>query len=186
MNILWDFDGTLFNTYPAYTSIFKEVMQQDVTTEEVMKQLKISFTHAVKHFQISEEEYRRIREIEDELPPEQTPPFPGVEKVLQFAEKNVIMTHKPRKEVNAILAHYGWEGYFADMVAGDDGYPRKPDPASYQYLHEKHRVDLIIGDRELDILPGKVLGIRTCLFQNDTPGADYYLWDYKDFFHVIK
>lgn len=46
-------------------------------------------------------------------------------------------------------------------------------------------LDLIIGDRELDILPGKQLGIKTCLFQNNQPGANYYLSDYRKFFQEI-
>lgn len=185
MNILWDFDGTLFNTYPAYTAIFREVMDQEVSEQEVMASLKVSFSYAIRQFQLTEEEVQEIHRREQLLDPAQTPPFPGVESILAATEKNVIMTHKNRDGVNAILSYYGWERYFAEMVAGDDGYPRKPDPASYRYLHEKHRVDLVIGDRELDILPGKALGIKTCLFQNETPGADYYLWDYQDFNRVI-
>lgn len=95
------------------------------------------------------------------------------------------MTHKPRREVESIIKHYGWEEYFVDFVAGDDGFARKPDPESYLYLHKRNQIDLVIGDREIDIIPGKLLGIKTCLFQNNTPRADYYLWDYRDFFKNI-
>ncbi|GLB60481.1 hypothetical protein NCCP133_26130 [Cytobacillus sp. NCCP-133] len=106
--------------------------------------------------------------------------------MLKLADKNVIMTHKEREDVAAILAYHKLDGYFADMIAGDDGYPRKPHPASYQFLHEKHRIDLAVGDREIDILPAKLLGIKTCLFQNKTPGANYYLNDYSEFIRVVK
>lgn len=85
----------------------------------------------------------------------------------------------------SILDYYGWGHYFSNIVAGDDGFPRKPDPASYRYLNDRNKLDLIIGDREIDILPGKLLGVQTCLFQNSTPGADYYLWDYGEFSKVI-
>jgi phosphoglycolate phosphatase len=96
------------------------------------------------------------------------------------------MTHKERVDVAAILSCHKLDGYFADMVAGDDGYPRKPHPASYEFLHEKHGIDLAIGDREIDILPAKSLGIKTCLFQNTAPSADFYLENYKDFIRIIK
>ncbi|WP_152400582.1 HAD-IA family hydrolase [Paenibacillus cellulositrophicus] len=185
MNILWDFDGTLFNTYPAYTNIFYEVLEQQRPTEEILQQLKISFTHAVKYFNLTEFQIEEIFRREESLQPEQTPPFPDLENILRTAEKNVIMTHKPRREVIQILQHYHWESYFVDIVAGDDGFPRKPDPASYLHLHHRNRIDFIIGDREIDILPGKALGIKTCLFQNETPGADFYLTNYRDFFNVI-
>ncbi|OPA73811.1 phosphoglycolate phosphatase [Paenibacillus selenitireducens] len=182
MNILWDFDGTLFNTYPAYTDILYEVLGSRVSKEEILSHLKISFTHAVKHFGIDEEQVQRILAKEQDLHPANTPPFPYVENILKFSDINVIMTHKPRKEVVYILDYYGWMKYFKEIVAGDDGYPKKPDPSSYIYLHNKYGVDLVIGDREIDIMPAKVIGIKTCLFQNNTPGADMYLTTYEDFF----
>ncbi|UVI28044.1 HAD-IA family hydrolase [Paenibacillus spongiae] len=186
MHILWDFDGTLFDTYPAYTKILKDVLEVEIEDNDIFSNLKISFTHAVRHFKLSERQIQEIFRRESELVPEQTPPFPDVELILQTAGKNVIMTHKARSEVVEILNYYGWGNYFADIVAGDDGFPKKPDPASYIHLHNRHRVDLIIGDREIDILPGKALGIQTCLFQNDAPGADYYLWAYKEFDQHIR
>lgn len=182
MNILWDFDGTLFDTYPAYTDIFYKVLGGSIKREEIFDCLKVSASHAIKHYRLSEEQVKEILAKEDDLHPRLTPPFPGVKDILQFAEVNVIMTHKPRTEVINILKYYGWEQCFQEIVAGDDGYPRKPDPASYKYLHDKYRIDLVIGDRELDILPAKTLGIKTCLFQNSTSGADLYLTNYEDFF----
>ncbi|MDZ5470477.1 HAD-IA family hydrolase [Bacillus sp. 31A1R] len=185
MNILWDFDGTLFNTYPAYTKLFQEAVP-NATQEEVFKQLKVSFSHTFKYFELGEEMQNQIRKKARELKPKELFPFPAVEEVLKQADLNVIMTHKEREDVWNILKFHKLDHYFIDMVAGDDGYPRKPDPASYKYLHEKHHIDLAIGDRELDILPAKQLGIKTCLFQNRTSGADYYLDDYHDFGSVVR
>lgn len=182
MNILWDFDGTLFDTYPAYTDIFYEILDSQVSKQEIFADLKISFTHAVRKFGFTEQQIKRAFATEQDLHPAKTPPFPYVENVLKSAEINVIMTHKPRKEVMNILKHYSWIEYFNDIVAGDDGFPRKPDPASYIYLHNKYKIDLAIGDREIDIIPAKTIGIKTCLFQNNTQGADLYLTSYKDFF----
>ncbi len=81
-----------------------------------------------------------------------------------------------------ILKYYCFEKYFIEIVTGDDGFPRKPEPASYEYLHQRHAIDLVIGDRSLDIIPAKKLGIKTCLFQNKESGSDYYLNKYEDFF----
>ncbi|MGD6817508.1 HAD-IA family hydrolase [Metabacillus sp. 113a] len=181
MNILWDFDGTLFNTYPAFTETMYKLLKPEVKKERIFEQLKISFSHAADFFGLSEQEIAQFKQAEKALSPGLKPPFPYVEEVLRFASRNVIMTHKPRNEVAAILSHYGWEHYFSEIVAGDDGFPRKPHPASYEYLHKRHRIDLAIGDRELDILPAKMLGIKTCLFQNDSEGADFYLIDYRQF-----
>ncbi|WP_156290358.1 HAD-IA family hydrolase [Oceanobacillus salinisoli] len=184
MNILWDFDGTLCNTYPAYTKIFKEVLGGEILEEEIYKQLKISFSTAINYYNPTKQQLNAIKEKIMAISPEDAPPFPDVEDVLKFAEKNVIMTHKKRAELDIIIDHYGWNDYFAEIVTIDDGYPRKPHPASYEYLHNKHKLDLIIGDRLLDILPGKQLGIKTCLFQNKQTGADYYLDEYSGFFDM--
>lgn len=184
MNILWDFDGTLFDTYPAFTNMFYDILGGEISKEEIYSHLKISMTHAVRHFGFTEQQIRDWRNRET-IHPGETPPFSGVEKVLKFADLNVIMTHKPRKEVLEILEYYQWEPYFRHIVAGDDGFPRKPDPASYRFLHDEYGIDLAIGDREIDILPAKTIGIKTCLFQNQTPGADLYLERYEDFFEMI-
>lgn len=186
MKLLWDFDGTLFDTYPAYTEIFADVLGPEYTAAQVLRELKVSFTHAIRSLGLTDEQLQETKRRGDLLLPGQLLPFPGVERVLQAADVNVIMTHKPRPELLPILDYYGWSRYFAEIVAGDDGYPRKPDPASYAYLHAKYNLDLVIGDREIDILPGKSLGIPTCLFQNETRGADHYLNDYRDFFEVVK
>ncbi|SCN32549.1 Phosphoglycolate phosphatase, haloacid dehalogenase-like family [Bacillus cereus] len=112
-------------------------------------------------------------------------PFEKVEEVLKFADKNVIMTHKDRAGVLSILKHYGWDKYFVDMVTIDDGFPRKPNSLAYDHLHKKHNIDLAIGDRELDLLPAKELGISTCMFQGNCDVADYALSHYSEFFNVV-
>ncbi|MED2933494.1 HAD hydrolase-like protein, partial [Bacillus wiedmannii] len=67
----------------------------------------------------------------------------------------------------------------------DDGFPRKPNALSYDYLHKKHSIDLAIGDRELDLLPAKELGISTCMFQGNCDVANYSLSHYSEFFKVV-
>ncbi|TKD71442.1 HAD-IA family hydrolase [Pseudalkalibacillus hwajinpoensis] len=180
MRILWDFDGTLFDTYPAFTRVMRELVPSGVKEEDILKELKVSFHHAASFFNLSKKQIETFREMDNALSPDDKPPFPGLKDILEKAELNVIMTHKPRAEVTSILKHFNMEHYFKDLVAGDDGYPRKPDASSYRYLHKKHNLDLAVGDRVLDILPAKEIGLKTCLFQNSAQGADLYVTNYKD------
>ncbi|MGF2616223.1 HAD-IA family hydrolase [Rossellomorea vietnamensis] len=182
MNILWDFDGTLFDTYPAYTKVLHTVLGDEYDKNEIYKKLKVSYSHAMEHYQVSNEKQDEMTALRIDLHPSEMKPFDHVEEILKYADKNVIMTHKDRAGVSAILKHYGWENYFKDIVTIDDGFARKPHPESYIYLHEKHRIDLAIGDRELDLLPAKELGIPTCLFQAHSDIADFHLEDYSEFF----
>ncbi|GAB6437828.1 MULTISPECIES: HAD-IA family hydrolase [Bacillus] len=185
MNILWDFDGTLFDTYPVYTKILSQVLGKEISEEEIYTKLKVSFSHAIDYYEISKKQLSEIDVLESRIMIEDIKPFEKVEEVLKFADKNVIMTHKDRAGVLPILNHYGWDKYFVDMVTIDDGFPRKPNALSYDYLHKKHNIDLAIGDRELDLLPAKELGISTCMFQGNCDVADYSLSHYSEFFKVV-
>ncbi|GGA74384.1 HAD-IA family hydrolase [Ornithinibacillus halotolerans] len=187
LTILWDFDGTLFDTYPVYTKLFKKVLaDRNIDEKDVYQNIKISFRHANNYYNLSEEQLKEFASLEEEIPPQEMMPFSGVEKVLQYANNNVIMTHKLGKDVRKILRYYGWEKYFSEIVAGDDGFPRKPNKESYEYLHEKYNIDLVIGDRELDIIPAKELNIKSCLFQNNKSNlADFYLNDYGEFWTKV-
>lgn len=173
MNILWDFDGTLFDTYPVYTKILSQVLGEEISEEEIYKNLKVSFSHAIDYYKISKKQLSEIDVLESRITIEDIKPFEKVEEVLKFADKNVIMTHKDRAGVLSILNHYGWDKYFVDMVTIDDGFPRKPNSLAYDHLHKKHNINLAIGDRELDLIPAKELGISTCMFQGSCDVADY-------------
>lgn len=184
MNILWDYDGTLFNTYPAYAKRMSQVLDGKVSEADCYKELKISATHAITTFRMTESQIEEYNNLISAISPVEMPPFEHVEAVLKQADCNVIMTHKDQAGAYKVLDYYGFTKYFSEIVTADHGFPRKPDPASYKYLHEKHHIDLAVGDRELDIIPAKQLGMYTCLFQNNKP-ADFHLEDYRDFFKVV-
>ncbi|KAA0785135.1 HAD hydrolase-like protein, partial [Bacillus sp. BB081] len=116
MNILWDFDGTLFDTYPVYTKILSQVLGKEISEEEIYTKLKVSFSHAIDYYKISKKQLSEIDVLESRIMIEDIKPFEKVEELLKFADKNVIMTHKDRAGVLSILNHYGWEKYFVDMV----------------------------------------------------------------------
>jgi phosphoglycolate phosphatase-like HAD superfamily hydrolase len=114
--------------------------------------------------------------------PEVYVPFPGVEVILQQTHSNFIVTHNSRSEVDKVLHYYGWDNYFHQIIAREDGYQRKPDEKAYLAIHTKYPIHLVIGDRELDILPARKLGIKSCIFRNPSVlGADYYINNYQEF-----
>lgn len=61
MNILWDFDGTLFDTYPAYTKILSQVLGDTVDKQEIYEKLKISYSHAIDYYNISSNKEEEIK-----------------------------------------------------------------------------------------------------------------------------
>ncbi|ENQ3078137.1 HAD-IA family hydrolase [Bacillus multifaciens] len=177
VNILWDFDGTLVDSYRVFVRMFKRVVEEHIHEDEIMKHLKISFTHAVKYYGLSQRQIDQILEMERSVHPSEYQPFPRVEEVLQRAHRNCIVTHNSKEEVLRILKYYGWE----------DGFLKKPNPESYVHMQKKYAINFVVGDRELDIIPATKLGITTCSFQNEAiPDADYYIDSYHQLLHILK
>lgn len=51
--IIWDFDGTLFNTYPGTVNAFREALKDngiDETDENILSYFKTAEGFAVMHF----------------------------------------------------------------------------------------------------------------------------------------
>jgi phosphoglycolate phosphatase-like HAD superfamily hydrolase len=169
----------------VYTKLFQQALNSDVDEKDIFAQIKISFPTAYAYFSMTAEQISTFHQLVRRYPSNGFKPFPSVEKVLAAADKNVIMTHNNREDLVRTLRQFGLDGYFAEMVTSDNGFPKKPDPAAYLYLDEHQGFDLAIGDRTLDIIPAKKLGKKTCLFQNDAPGADFYINSYDEFFDRV-
>lgn len=61
LTILWDFDGTLFDTYPVYTTIFKKVLNDEyIDRNEIFRHLKVSFGHASSYYKITKEQLKEF------------------------------------------------------------------------------------------------------------------------------
>ncbi|WP_369903150.1 HAD-IA family hydrolase [Bacillus manliponensis] len=187
INILWDFDGTLVDSYPIFVRIFSDIIGSHIEQKEIMKHAKVSLTHAAKHYKLSQGQIQRMLEIEKSIHPSEYRLFPYVEDVLKCANSNCIVTYNSREEVKRILGYHGLLQYFSEIIGMEDGFPRKPEVGAYQYMNEKYHVHLAVGDRALDLLPAMELNIKTCAFQNvEINGADYYVNDYNQLLHMLE
>lgn len=187
MNILWDFDGTLFDTYPSLVKGFIELSQQNLSSEEVLAWLKKDSKTAFKHYGISENKRPKYQELYNYYAELSSRPFPDLEDVLSVAEKNIIVTHREKESTIYLLEKYKLEKYFTEIVSvEEDGYSRKPDSSSYEYVHSKYTIHLAVGDRELDLIPARKLNIKTVAFQNPSIEADYYFENYREFKAMLQ
>ncbi len=180
-NIIWDFDGTLFNTYPAIITAFKRVLGEfgiDVEDEEILAYLKISVTHAIKHFMslysLKNDFIERISFYEKNTDLSMVQPFPyAKEKCFDFKQnggRNFILTHRGNSTL-LLLKHYEMLDYFEEIVTKHHHFKPKPDPEGFNYLINKYNLPndsiLSIGDRECDILGAKQAKIITCLYDTN-------------------
>lgn len=79
-----------------------------------------------------------------------------------------LVSSSPRALLERGLEAQGLAGFFASIIAGDDGFGHKPDPLPFEQtlvrLGAAAAETLIIGDSQVDILAGRAVGCRTCWF----------------------
>jgi HAD superfamily hydrolase (TIGR01509 family) len=203
-HIIWDVDGTLFDTYPAISAaILAAVAEQgvkvdrDIVTQMAMTSLGNTLPTLAKRFKLDLERlYVRYEFFLAGTPLGSQRPFPGVKEMLHQVIKNgglnLISTHRPPDSLIPMLKYHRMNSLFADKLTIHDGYPRKPDPAMFNALISRHHLNraetLAIGDRDLDLAAGKAAGIQTALY-GSAPNKvipDVYIQDYYDAVRMMK
>lgn len=179
-NIIWDVDGTLFDTYPAIARAIRAALNdlgKDTSLAQIMTLARQSLNHcgtvlAEKYHLDRSKLDHTIEKHFDRITFEENPPFPGVVEICQYicsiGGRNVIITHRGREGTKGLLTTHNLEEYFSGHITRDDGYPRKPDPAAFEAALAIYRLKreetLTVGDRAIDILAGQAAGLFSCFF----------------------
>lgn len=93
--------------------------------------------------------------------------YPGAREVLEHFRERVqaVITNKPNPYSREILEALGVARYFVEIVAGDSGWPKKPDPESLRAILQREQVPpeeaLLVGDSPIDIETGARAGVPT-------------------------
>ena len=179
-NIIWDFDGTLFDTYPALINAFRRALDdygvqipQELISRHAHESLTLYGDELARQYGLDPEEiqqrslgYYANYSLDDQKP------FPGVRQVCEYicsrSGANVIVTHRDAASAMRLLKVYEMETYFADLITTEGRYPLKPDPAMFEEVIRRCdlilRETLAVGDRDIDIQSGYAAGVHTCLF----------------------
>jgi HAD superfamily hydrolase (TIGR01549 family) len=183
--VIWDFDGTICDTYPAIAGAVNDALArfgQSASFDRIVELSSISLDrcirtlateHAIPYDQLDAAFVLTYQAIQ----PSQQPPFPGVLEICQrLVERgvlNFIVTHRRRASLTVLLTSHGLLSLFTEIIAADDGFPKKPAPDAIIHLLTTYAIApedaLVIGDRESDILAGQAAGVPTCLFQGVFP-----------------
>ena len=174
-NLIYDFDGTLSDTYPVVTKVFLGILKEQgisATYQEVYDLLKVSYGHALKHYGLYTPEFRALldQRCAAAAMVEQKPFAEALELLRSAAltgKRNFIYTHSG-KFVHDVIEKWGFTPYVTYTLDFSHGFPRKPDPTALHFLCEKFDIDastaLMVGDRDIDIEVGHNAGMKGCLF----------------------
>jgi len=189
---IWDFDGTLFDTYPIMVRALQEALRESGIREDqkaLYLLMKQTVNEAIEfyqgRYQLGEKLLARYLEIRQSYSLEEQPPFPGArdicQHIIQQGGRCFIISHRDEASLISLLEYYNMRQFFTEIVTNDYQFKRKPNPESYHYLLEKYKLliesSIAIGDRPLDILAAQASGIKAAYF---CPGEDSWC-DYADY-----
>lgn len=191
MNYIWDFDGTLYDTYPimlkALMRTFKEF---DINKDEetVYKKIKMeSIRQMIVDWHLPAPDFDQkyhayeAQQNKDSYPFEETKET--LEKLQDKGGQHFILTHRTVESTWNLLKRDGLDALIVDIIGSDSNYPRKPDPSAINYFIDNYQLDrnktVMIGDRKLDIEAGNNAGVQTVFFD-----IDYFKQDIKSAYFI--
>ncbi|WP_042457269.1 HAD-IA family hydrolase [Neobacillus dielmonensis] len=201
-HIIWDFDGTLFDTYPVMAKVFKEGLKEqgiEEPLEEIVKQMKVSASSALRYYEkkyhIDEDFITVYQKRKKEAELELSKPFAGIKEICNYIHStnryNYLLTHRGESSIT-LLKKFDLYKHFFDFITSKQGFERKPSPDAIHYLinkyHMIHSESIMIGDRDLDLLSGKNAGISACYFtegNEENQYADYTINNFLELFSII-
>lgn len=163
--MIFDFDGTLLDTFPAIAAGFNAALQpifgRTYTDAEVVAHFgppdegmiaKALAAHPREVYEQAVERYFTVFEKADR----DIEIFEGILPMLdELSARGVplgIMTGKGRRAAEITLSRIGWKPRFGVIITGDDTRAPKPDPEG-----------ILLAARELDVAS------QNCIYVGDSP-----------------
>ena len=184
--LIWDLDGTLFDSYQVIIPNARRTFLEfgvDYDPDYIRSYtLGISlgdlFIKTGKEYGCSSKAlHKRYLELQAMRDHEIPPMLHAGEILSAMAERgiyNLVYTHKGDAAFD-VLDRMGFTRYFTEILTGDSGFARKPDPEAIFYLMEKYNLTkentFYVGDRPMDIRCAVNAGIRSILLQPEGNGG---------------
>lgn len=198
---IWDFDGTLYDSYPIMLKAFIKTLTEegfDPDPKEIYRLLKESSSKKVaEKYDLDFAEFTAKFKANEALDQRLPQSFPGTKETLRAViangGKNYILTHRDIYTTKELLEREGIAELITEVVGPENQFPRKPDPTSLLYLVEKYGMDkeqtVMIGDRTMDVLAGKGAAVKTIFYDIEDlldVDADHIVHSMKEIEHIIQ
>ena len=177
---IWDFDGTLFDSYPHSTAAMCAAAAHfgmAVDPAQVSRWLRTSFATAYEALGLTEEQKRYFRGLHGDLTlPPPIVPCPDAGQALRAlaagGAKHYLYTHSRRRMSVRFLEEFGLAEAFTGFMTPDDpGFTSKPDPGALLRLMADYDIPaeaaVMVGDREIDMRCARSAGIDGILVDPD-------------------
>lgn len=186
-DFIWDFDGTLFDTYPYTINCFAKSCKSlgvECDKNEVytlmMETIGVAFRTYEQRYNIGQELMDGYRKAHYRSPAVEGAPFAYAKEVLAMIKSsgrhNYMFTHRVN-DVYPFMEYWETGKYFDFIVTLADGVKPKPSPEGVNLIVDKFKLNpqktVMIGDREIDVLSGKNAGIKTCHITNSLPYKEF-------------
>jgi len=176
--MLFDFDGTLFDSIPSAVSAVQMMLAAlnypPQTPEEIHRHVGFGEVPLISG-SIGTDDPERVKQAMETYlwhlkhhTIHHIQLFPHVREMLEhFSPKpKFILSNKSDELMNIILEKNDLLKYFEKVMGGDTSPCLKPDPCVINELLAKKKIDpkrvLLVGDMVVDIQTGKNAGIITC------------------------
>lgn len=201
-HIIWDFDGTLFDTYGEIAKVIEEVLKNRGIVENldwIAKNLHMSLTHTLEYLSkkhnLNHGEFKgTFMQAEERMNVKEALPFPGVKEIIDSTEGYTFMVTNRAESVFRFLEYRDYRKYFKEILHRNSGFPLKPGSEAVEYLIEKYGLDrkemLFIGDRDVDIECAINAQIHSCYYDShnipNIASCTYYTKDYFKLLDILK
>lgn len=204
-DIIWDFDGTLFDTYKSVAEVFvlalsevNIIIEQEILIVQLKESVTTTIKTLMKTFRLGNEFIVILNKYYKEIDIRTIKPFPEAIEICKLIYENgmnnYLLTHRDNSaikilEINSIVEYF--EGY----ITAEMGFKRKPDPESLNFIISKYNINIekaiMIGDRISDIRVANAVGIKSCLIISDdnkscNQEADYVIRNLEKLYSVLE
>ncbi|HHU02364.1 MAG TPA: HAD-IA family hydrolase [Christensenellaceae bacterium] len=197
-HFIWDFDGTLFNSYPLMAEdlamALKSLLLPVPSEKAILEKLKATLKSAALVFangdeNLTQEILSKYAYYADKRNAKNIPLYPGAEdclvKIVSQGGSNYIFTHRDKSAIKA-LESKNLSPLFAHCITKEHAFPRKPSADALNHIIDKYNIDkkrcCMIGDRPLDMECAKNADIAAIMFdpENFYPSyrADFRFGDF--------
>ncbi len=179
-NFVWDFDGTLADTYAGFLPSLQGICARyglSHSGEELLAMLKRTLMETLQ--QLAGEAGVPLQDVVDAFDRDmeckdmrEVPPIEGVVEALRaMPGRHFLYTHNRLDRVLPFLEAQGLTEVFERLITHEDRFPRKPAPDALCHLLAAARLNpletVMIGDRAIDMEAGYAAGVLTCLLDVD-------------------